>query len=219
MTSSTSSTCRKYKLERLHKNLAKQISFLMTLAFFLHKMLLSEILVHMLIDYTSEGMNLQNFITYIGSCFLCDNYNYYNNSRLLYVNSRNGNFCKGTSVSKIIAGAKVNARAVPSKKSTGFPCMSVTATCCILGALLRDNMLMGAFCLCIVTNIIDFLTRAHTKLSTTLLCLCFTLEKAAVFSVFFISYFASSHTPQPIRQPSMQKTHTNYYTSNDLNNI
>ena len=39
--------------------------------------------------------------------------------------------------------------------------MSFTAICCVLGALLRDNMLMDGFSLCIVTYIVDLLTRAH----------------------------------------------------------
>ena len=46
---------------------------------------------------------------------------------------------------KIIARGKVDARAVLLKKSTGFCCMSVTASLLRLGALLRDNLQMGAF--------------------------------------------------------------------------
>ena len=46
---------------------------------------------------------------------------------------------------KIIARAKVDARAVLIKKSTGFCCMSVTASLLRLGALLRDNLQMGFF--------------------------------------------------------------------------
>ena len=46
---------------------------------------------------------------------------------------------------KIIARAKVDARAVLIKKSTGFCRMSVTASLLRLGALLRDNLQMGAF--------------------------------------------------------------------------
>ena len=45
----------------------------------------------------------------------------------------------------MIAGDKVEARAVLLKKSTGFFRMSVTAICCVLGALLRDTMLVGVF--------------------------------------------------------------------------
>ena len=41
--------------------------------------------------------------------------------------------------------AKVDARAVLLKKSTGFCHMSVTASLLRLGALLRDNLQMGAF--------------------------------------------------------------------------
>ena len=46
---------------------------------------------------------------------------------------------------KIIARAKVDARAVLLKKSTGFCRMFVTASLLRLGALLRDNLQMGAF--------------------------------------------------------------------------
>ena len=46
---------------------------------------------------------------------------------------------------KIIARAKVDARAVLIKKSTGFCRMSVTASLPRLGALLRDNLQLGAF--------------------------------------------------------------------------
>ena len=46
---------------------------------------------------------------------------------------------------KIIARAKVDARAVLLKKSTGFCRMSVTASLLRLGDLLRDNLQMGAF--------------------------------------------------------------------------
>ena len=46
---------------------------------------------------------------------------------------------------KIIARAKVDSRAVLLKKSTGVCRMSVTASLLRLGALLRDNLQMGAF--------------------------------------------------------------------------
>ena len=48
---------------------------------------------------------------------------------------------------KIIARAEVDARAVllNKNKSTGFSCMSVTASLLRLGALLRDNLQMCAF--------------------------------------------------------------------------
>ena len=46
---------------------------------------------------------------------------------------------------KIIARAKVDARAVLIKKSTGFCRLSVTSSLLRLGPLLRDNLLMGAF--------------------------------------------------------------------------
>ena len=46
---------------------------------------------------------------------------------------------------KILARAKVDARAVLIKKSTGFCRMFVTSSLLRLGALLRDNLQMGAF--------------------------------------------------------------------------
>ena len=58
---------------------------------------------------------------------------------------RNGNFCKGTYVCKIIARAEVDARAVLLKRSTGFCRMYVTAILVHLGALLRDNFQIGTF--------------------------------------------------------------------------
>ena len=74
----------------------------------------------------------------------------------------------------------------------------------VLGSLLRDNELMGAFCLYIVTYIIDMLTRAHSKLPTGLLCLCSTSEKVITVLTFFrflFLYFL--HSSQSIGQPSM----------------
>ena len=46
---------------------------------------------------------------------------------------------------KIIARDKVDARTVLLQKSNGFCRMSVTASLLRLGALLRDNLQMGAF--------------------------------------------------------------------------
>ena len=46
---------------------------------------------------------------------------------------------------RIIARVKVDERAVLLKKSTGFPRMSLTASLLRLGALLLDNLPMGAF--------------------------------------------------------------------------
>ena len=48
-------------------------------------------------------------------------------------------------------------------------------------------MLMGAFRSCVVTYIIDLLTRAYSRLTTALACLCSTSEKASLFLVFFVS--------------------------------
>ena len=48
-------------------------------------------------------------------------------------------FAKEPKVRKIISEAKVDACAVSLKKSIGFSCMSVTASFCVLVALLRDN--------------------------------------------------------------------------------
>ena len=67
---------------------------------------------------------------------------WFNLHKELYVDlNRNGNFCKGTYIWKIIAKAKVDARAVLLKKSTGFCRMSVTTSVLRLGGLLQ----MGAF--------------------------------------------------------------------------
>ena len=46
---------------------------------------------------------------------------------------------------KIIARAKIDACAVLLKKSTGFCRMSITTSLLCLGALLRDNLQIGAF--------------------------------------------------------------------------
>ena len=62
----------------------------------------------------------------------------------VYLN-RNGNFCEGAWILKIIAKAKVDACAALLKQSTGFCRMSVTASLLRLGALLRGNLQMGAF--------------------------------------------------------------------------
>ena len=43
---------------------------------------------------------------------------------------------KKNPVSKIIAGAKVNTREIPLKKSTVLSRMSATEICCVLGTLL-----------------------------------------------------------------------------------
>ena len=103
---------------------------------------------------------------------------YFAHSRNWRLN-RNRNFCKGTQVSKIISGAKVDARATGLKKYIGCSRMSVTAICCF-----------GCFW-----------TRVHSKLATRLSYLCFTWEK-----VFFFSYcLISLHASQPIGPSSVQK--------------
>ena len=83
--------------------------------------------------------------------------------------------------------------------------MTVTTICYVLGALLRDNMSMGAFHLRIVTYIIDLLARAHSKLVTGLSCLCSISGKVVTdFGFFFVSYrLVSLHVPQPIVQPNV----------------
>ena len=63
---------------------------------------------------------------------------------IVYLN-RNGNFCEGIWILKIIASAKVDTRVVLLKKSTGFCRMSVTESLLRLGALLQDNLQMCAF--------------------------------------------------------------------------
>ena len=62
---------------------------------------------------------------------------------IVYLN-RNGNFCEETYILKFFARAEVDARVVLLKKSSGFCCMSVTASLLRLGALLRDNLQMSA---------------------------------------------------------------------------
>ena len=47
--------------------------------------------------------------------------------------NRNGNFCEGTGISKIVARAYVDARAVLWKKFTGFSRMSVMANLLCFG--------------------------------------------------------------------------------------
>ena len=47
--------------------------------------------------------------------------------------NRNGNFCKATRVSKVIAKNKVDARVDKQKKSTGFSRMSVMANLLCFG--------------------------------------------------------------------------------------
>ena len=59
--------------------------------------------------------------------------------------NRNGNFCKRTYICKVIARAKVDAPTVLLKQSTGLCRLSVTASLLRLGALLPDNLQMGAF--------------------------------------------------------------------------
>ena len=77
--------------------------------------------------------------------------------------NKNGNFCKGTYILKIIARAKVDRRALLLQKFTSFCRMSVTAGLLRLGALLRDNLQMGAVSIGLhrsVKYIIDLLPRA-----------------------------------------------------------
>ena len=59
--------------------------------------------------------------------------------------NRNGGFCKGTQVSKIIAGAKVDARAVSLKKSTGFSRVFVTASLLRFGCFAAGQRVSGCF--------------------------------------------------------------------------
>ena len=63
-----------------------------------------------------------------------------------YRSYRNGNFCKGTRLAKLLQKLKSTPpHAVSLKKSTGFSRTCVTASLLFLGALLRDNLEMGAF--------------------------------------------------------------------------
>ena len=59
--------------------------------------------------------------------------------------NRNGNFCKGTQVSKIIAGKYFDARAVLLKKSTRFSCMSAIASLLCFGCLAPGQNVNGCF--------------------------------------------------------------------------
>ena len=63
--------------------------------------------------------------------------------------------------------------------------MSVMALRCALSVLLRDDVLMSNFCLCIVTYIIDLVMSARSKLVAGLLCLCSTSEKVITVFGFF----------------------------------
>ena len=59
--------------------------------------------------------------------------------------SRNGNFCKGTRVSKIIVETKVDASVEQQKKFTGFSHMSVMANllrfgCFAAGQLVKEAL-------------------------------------------------------------------------------
>ena len=58
---------------------------------------------------------------------------------------RNENFCEGTEVSKDFVSANIALQLIKTEKITGFSCLLTMFFCCVLGALLRDNMLMGAF--------------------------------------------------------------------------
>ena len=59
---------------------------------------------------------------------------------------RSGNCCKGgTQVSKIIAGAKDDARAVLLKKSTDFSRMSITASLSCFGCFAVGQHVNGCF--------------------------------------------------------------------------
>ena len=55
---------------------------------------------------------------------------------------------------------------------------------CFEGVLLRDNLLMGAFCPCDVTYITDLLTHAYSGLATGLSRPCSTSKRVSLSSVF-----------------------------------
>ena len=75
--------------------------------------------------------------------------------------------------------------------------MSVTTICCVLGALLWDNMLMGVFRfrLCIVTYVIDLLTRAHYLWLDCYLYVSL-WRKFSLFFVFITFFYASQSIGQ-----------------------
>ena len=72
-----------------------------------------------------------------------------------------------------------------TKIIAGYSHMCEKMSTCLV--LLLDKMLMVAFGSCIVTHIIDLLMRALLSLVVELLCLCSTVEKVSVSSVFFVS--------------------------------
>ena len=78
--------------------------------------------------------------------------------------------------------------------------MSVMGTGRVLSTLLQDTMLMSAFCLCIVTYIIDLLMSTHSKRAAELLCLCSTSEMSSLFSVFFRFLLAHFFARVPIKR-------------------
>ena len=81
----------------------------------------------------------------------------------------NGNFCKGAWVRKFFVGTNVPSWSVATKKSLVILIFVKPSSCWVL---LRDNMLMDAFRLCIITYTIDLLTHAFPRLATRLSCLC-----------------------------------------------
>ena len=52
-----------------------------------------------------------------------------------------------------------------------------------MGALLRDDLYMGAFSLRIIIHVIDVLTSARLRLAAELPCLCLTSESVSLFWV------------------------------------
>ena len=104
-------------------------------------------------------------------------------------------------VNKVIAGPKVDARAVLLKKSTVFFLVCLNLLCCVTTC----EWVLFVY---VVIYIIGLLSCVHWRLATELWCLCFTLEIASLFLVFFyyrLSLFAHVTTERSI-QCLAQKT-------------
>ena len=90
--------------------------------------------------------------------------------------------------SKVFAGANIPYQWVATKEIIGYYRMRETFNLlCFECFFLRNNKLMGAFCSCVATYIIDLLTRAYSRFVTGLPCLCSTSEKASLFFRFYRS--------------------------------
>ena len=86
-------------------------------------------------------------------------------------------------------GTKADARVVQPKKDRGFFWHVFNGkVCCVLSALLRDDLSMDAYSLRIIIYIIDLKTRARLRLAAELPCLFLTSEALLYFSGFFADH-------------------------------